>query len=135
MGRTKPLIAAVISVLVATPAFGQEPTTPLLGVLANGTATAPNRLIVAFRQGLRDLGYDEYRNIRIEYRYSENASNRLADLAADLMRQNPNLLVAAGGNDIARALKAVAGERPVVMAGGSDPVGSGLIDSLAKPGG
>jgi putative ABC transport system substrate-binding protein len=124
-----------IAILVAAPAFGQPVATPRLGILVSGTASAPGSLIAAFRQGLKDFGYVEGHTIRIEYRYSEGAPSRLAELATDLMQHKPDLLVAAGGNDIALALKRAAGNTPIVMAGGSDPVGAGLIESLARPGG
>lgn len=135
MSATLRLLVTAIATLVVAPALGQPVATPRLGILVSGTASAPGSLIAAFRQGLKDLGYIEGRTIRIEYRYSEGAPGRLSVLANNLMQQKPDLLVAAGGNDIARALKRVAGNTPIVMAGGSDPVGAGLIESLARPGG
>lgn len=128
-------IATAIAVLIAAPAFGQSAPTGRIGILVSGTASVPGVRIEAFQQGLKDLGYVDGRTILIEYRYSEGDTNRLAQLATDLMQHEPDLLVAVGGNDIGRALKGAAGNTPIVMAGGSDPIGAGLIESLSRPGG
>jgi putative ABC transport system substrate-binding protein len=129
------LFVAAVATLIAAQVLGQSLAVPRLGVLVSGTAPSASSLVAAFRQGLNDLGYIEGRTILIEYLYSEGVPGSVTELASDLMRHKPDLLVAAGGNDIARALKAVAGNTPIIMAGGSDPVGSGLVESLARPGG
>jgi putative ABC transport system substrate-binding protein len=80
------------------------------------------------------LGYDEGRNILFEHRYAEGRPERLSDLAADLVRSRPDLIVAAGG-DVAPFAKRATGTIPIVMITSADPVQGGLVASLARPGG
>jgi ABC-type uncharacterized transport system substrate-binding protein len=88
----------------------------------------------AFRLGLRDLGWIEGRNIGIEYRYAEGRNDRLPDLAADLVRLKVDVIVASVAIDTLAAQKATRAI-PIVMASPTDPVGSGIVESLARPGG
>jgi putative tryptophan/tyrosine transport system substrate-binding protein len=88
----------------------------------------------AFRQGLRDLGWVEGKNISIEYRYAEGRADRLPDLAADLVRLNLDVIVVSSGTD-ALAAKNATRAVPIVMASAGDPVAIGLVESLARPGG
>jgi putative ABC transport system substrate-binding protein len=88
----------------------------------------------AFRLGLRDLGWVEGKNISIEYRYAEGRGDRLPDLAADLVRLKVDLIVASVTSDALAAQKATRAI-PIVMAVAGDPVASGLVESLAQPGG
>ena len=88
----------------------------------------------AFRQGLRDLGWVEGKNISIEYRYAEGRNDRIPDLAADLVRLKVAIIVATVGTDALAAQKATR-TIPIVMASAGDPVASGLVESLAQPGG
>jgi putative ABC transport system substrate-binding protein len=88
------------------------------------------------RQALRELGYIEGQNIAIEYRYAEGKMDRLPELAADLLRLKVDVILAAGGDGVIRAPKNASNTIPIVMTGqGSDPVGAGLVESLARPGG
>jgi len=85
---------------------------------------------------LRDLGYIEGQNIATEYRYAEGNNDRLAELAAELVRLKVDIIVVAGGTGIIRAAKNATKTIPIVMTGGgSDPVEAGLVESLARPGG
>ena len=88
----------------------------------------------AFRLGLRDLGWVEGKNISIEYRYSEGKSDRLPELAADLVRLKVDVIVASVDVDALAAQKATRAI-PIVMAAAGAPVASGLVESLARPGG
>ncbi len=88
----------------------------------------------AFRLGLRDRGWVEGKNLTIEYRYAEGRVDRLPDLAADLVRLKVDVIVASVGSD-ALAAKNATRAIPIVMVGPADPVASGLIESLARPGG
>ena len=88
----------------------------------------------AFRQGLRDLGYVEAKNITIECRSAEGKPHRLSALAADLVRLKVDLIVAAGGELVARAAKQASPTLPIVMTNVCDPIGTGLVVSLAQPG-
>ena len=87
----------------------------------------------AFRQGLRDLGYLEGQNIAFEYRYGDGLPDRLAEVAADLVRR-PVDVIAVYGTPPARAAKQATSKIPIVMIGIGDPVGAGLVTSLARPG-
>jgi putative tryptophan/tyrosine transport system substrate-binding protein len=88
----------------------------------------------AFRQGLRELGYVEGQNLIIESRYAEGSEERLPDLAAELVRLKVEVIVA-GGSSTIRAAQHATRTIPIVMAGSYDPVGRGLVASLARPGG
>jgi putative ABC transport system substrate-binding protein len=96
----------------------------------------PNRdpLLEAFRQGLHDLGYVEGQNLVIEVRYAEGNPDRLADLAAEMVRLQVEVLVAGGSNAI-RAAQHATHTIPIVMAGTGDAVAAGFVVSLAHPGG
>jgi ABC-type uncharacterized transport system substrate-binding protein len=104
-----------------------------IGYLSGGSSTLTN-LVDALRQGLRELGWVEGQNIVIEYRFAEGRLDRLPDLAAELVRLKVDVIVAAPSPPAAAAKKATA-TIPIVMIGAGDPVGQGLIASLARPGG
>jgi len=93
-----------------------------------------NRRHRAFIQGLRDLGYVEGQNITIEYRFSEGQYERLPAFAADLVRLQVDVIVAPATQNVLVAKQATR-RIPIVMTGAGDPVGNGLVASLARPGG
>ena len=98
------------------------------------TAAKANRAnLDALITGLRDAGYVEGRNLVIDYRSADGRSERFADLAADLARAKPDVIVTRG-TPATRAAKDI-GSIPVVMAASADPVGYGIVSSLARPGG
>ena len=114
----------------------QQPITiPRIGVVsAIGGPNAPDPQIEAFRQGLRELGYLEGKNILVEYRYAEGKTDRLTGLVAELVQLKVDVLV--GGNlTTIRAAKQATKTIPIVMVTTGDPVALGFIDSLARPGG
>ena len=109
---------------------------PRIGFLTPVSASDPQSALRldAFRQGLRDLGYVEGKNINIEYRYAEGRLERLPELAEELVRLKVDIFVVA--NDAtARAAKKSTATIPIVMVGSGNPIGSGVIVSLARPGG
>jgi putative ABC transport system substrate-binding protein len=105
-----------------------------IGFLDNSTASGIAVLLEAFRQELRKLGWIEGKNIAIEYRFSELKAERLPELAADLVRLKVDLIVTSGGSAPLAAKRATS-TIPIVMTGTADPVGQGLVASLARPGG
>ena len=105
-----------------------------IGFLDNSTASGVAVFLEAFRQELSKLGWIEGKNIAIEYRFAEQKNERLPELAADLVRLKVDLIVTSGGTTPLAAKRATT-TIPIVMAGGGDPVGAGLVTSLARPGG
>jgi putative tryptophan/tyrosine transport system substrate-binding protein len=108
---------------------------PHVGYLSPLTASVDAARSEAFRKGLRDLGYIEPRNIVVEYRFAEGRLDRLPLLATELVGLNLDVIIAAGGSLIARAVKNATGTIPIVMTNAEDPVANGLVASLARPGG
>jgi putative ABC transport system substrate-binding protein len=107
-----------------------------IGYLVRGNPTNESARSGTIRRGLRELGYIEGQNIAIEYRYAEGKSDRLPELAAELVRLRVDVIVASGGQAPIRAAMNATKTIPIVMAGqGTDPVAAGLIDSLSRPGG
>jgi putative ABC transport system substrate-binding protein len=107
---------------------------PHVGVLAGGSAVSDAARIAALRQGLRELGYVEGQNIVIDYEYADGKTNRLTELAARLVHLKVEVIVTAGPS-ATRAAKQTTTTIPIVMAQDSDPIASGLVASLARPGG
>jgi putative ABC transport system substrate-binding protein len=105
-----------------------------IGFLGAATASGSARRVEALRAGLRDLGYVEGKNIVIEFRWAEGNYERLPQLAAELVRLKVDVLVTAGTPSILAA-KSATTTIPIVMASGGDPVATGLVTSLARPGG
>jgi putative ABC transport system substrate-binding protein len=105
-----------------------------IGVLWPGSASPPNSRIEAFRQGLRELGYVEGRNVEMVYRYAEGDYARLPALAADLVRLKVDVILGAGAPAVSAAQKATT-TIPIVIGTAGDPVGTGFARSLARPGG
>jgi putative ABC transport system substrate-binding protein len=107
---------------------------PRIGYLSANSAANPH-LREAFRQGLRDLGYVEGRNVVIEYRDAEGKPERLPALAAELVALKVDVIVTGGGTPTALAAKQAARTLPIVFASAPDPVTDGLVTSVARPGG
>jgi putative ABC transport system substrate-binding protein len=134
----KPIVVLLVGLTLASVRFAeaQEATKgPVVGFIGGSPASSFTQdNIHAFRQGLRDLGYIEKKNILIEYRYTEGREDRLSELAAELVRSKVDIIVT-GSTIVVRAAMQLTGTIPIVMAGTGDPVATGLIASLARPGG
>ena len=128
------LIAGLLTTVSLTEA--QQPAKiPRIGyVSGSGNPSNPGPYVEALRQGLRDLGYIEGKNILIEYRGAEGKPDRISSLVAELVQLKVDVLVS-GNFAVARAAKQATETIPIVMVTNQDPVATGLIDSLARPGG
>jgi len=116
-------------------AHAQQPTKiPRIGLLFTATPSAAAARIEAFRQGLRELGYVEGKNILIEQRYAEGQLNHMNELAAELVRLKVDVIVTIGPA-ATRPAKEATHAIPIVMGVDDDPVGNGFVASLARPGG
>jgi putative ABC transport system substrate-binding protein len=107
---------------------------PTIGFLVAGTPSSHGQWIAAFVQRLRELGWIEGRTIAIEYRWAEGRSDRAAEIAAEFVRRNVDVIVTSATAVIVAAMQATS-VIPIVFAAAGDPVGTGLIASLARPGG
>jgi putative tryptophan/tyrosine transport system substrate-binding protein len=127
-------LCAMLFALSYSAAAQQPAKVPRIGYLDNSTASGSNGLLEVFRQELTKLGWIEGKNISIEYRFAEQKSERAPELAADLVRLKVDLIVATAGSSVLAAKKATT-TIPIVMTNPADPVGEGMVASLARPGG
>jgi putative ABC transport system substrate-binding protein len=135
--RASRLVAIFTIALLAAPLTAgaqQAPKAPRIGVLHPGAPAAASQLVAAFKQGLREHGYVEGQNIVVERRFAEARAERLSDIAAELVRLKVDVIVTASDVGIA-AVKQQTETIPIVMANSTDPVGTGFVASLARPGG
>ncbi len=121
--------------LVAVAARAQQKAMPLIGWLGNSSPAIGANSVAAFRQGLGEIGYVEGQNVAFEYRWAEDHYERLPALADDLARLKVDLIVAGGRMPAAFAAKNATSTIPIVVTTIADPVGAGLVTSLARPGG
>src|SRR5262245_1750668 len=114
-------------------ARAQQPALPVVGFLRSTAAASSAHLVDAFRQGLTEAGFVEGQNVAIDYRWADDQDNRLAALTADLVRREAAVIVT---NSIGvQVAKTVTTTTPLVFVAGSDPVRTGLVPSLNRPGG
>src|SRR5689334_19637357 len=128
------MASAVLFALSFSVEAQQAKKVPRIGYLTSTSPSAQSTRIDAFRQGLRELGYIEGKNINIEYRYAEGKVDRLPALAAELVRLKVDMIVS-GGPAVTRAAKEATDNIPIVMGFDNDPVGNKFVVSLAHPAG
>jgi putative ABC transport system substrate-binding protein len=134
VGWSSILVAAML-LTVGAMAEAQQPTKiPLIGSLSGSSASTSPTRHEAFRQGLRELGYVEGKNIVIERRWADGKFDRLPTLAAELVRLKVDIILTSGPQ-ATRPAKQATSTIPIVMAQDPDPVGNGFVASLARPGG
>jgi len=129
-------VTLTLGILAVPLLAGAQPTAkiPRIGVLQVGSATATESLFEAFKQGMREHGYVEGQHVVFERRLGEARAERIADVAAELVRLKVDIIVTSTDQGIA-AVKRQTRTIPIVMANSTDPVGTGFVASLARPGG
>ena len=136
---TRNIVVLLVSLVLASvhPAQAQQPKkVQRIGYLSNSDPATESPRSEAIRLALSGLGYIEGQNIATEYRYSVGKPDRAPELAAELVRLRVDMIVVAGGPTWVQAAKNATKTIPIVMVGaGADPVGAGLVESLARPGG
>ena len=135
MGNRRELLILLGGAVMAPRAIrAQQKAMPVIGYLGAGSPGPNAPLVAAFHQGLSETGWVEGQNLAIEFRWAEGRYDRLPALAADLVGRQVDV-IAANDAPAARAAKSAASTIPIVFAVGTDPVGDGLVASLARPGG
>jgi putative ABC transport system substrate-binding protein len=134
--RRRELIAALGGMAATCPlaARAQQQAMPLIGVLTPASADVYADRLRAFRQGLKDTGFAEGENVAMIYRWAENETGRLPAAVEELVRRRVGVIVTGGGSPPALAAKAATTTIPIVFISAEDPVGLGLVASLARPG-
>jgi putative ABC transport system substrate-binding protein len=135
--RRRDLITLLGNAAIAWPLAAraqQANKLPRIGFLGSGTAVVQGQWVAAFLQRLRELGWIEGRNLTIEYRWAEGSSDRAAELAAEFVRLKVDVIVTYA-NPMVVATKKATSVIPIVFAAAADPLGTGLVASLARPGG
>jgi len=116
-------------------AHAQQPALPVIGFLNSSSPATFQRLLTAFREGLKEKGYVEGQNVAIEQRWAEDQYERLPAMAAELVRRGVAVIATLGGEGPALAAKAATTTVPIVFVSGGDPVKLGLVPSLNRPSG
>ena len=133
MKRRKFIVALGVTATWPFAARAQQPSIPTVGFLSGRASAESATVVAAFRKGLLEVGYAEPQNVRIEFRWSEGRFDRLPELARELVRWPVDVIAALGESGF--AAKAATTTIPIVFGSGGDPVQTGLVTSLNRPGG
>jgi putative tryptophan/tyrosine transport system substrate-binding protein len=136
IGRRQ-FISVIGGAAVAWPlaASGQQPAQPVIGFLSDATPETFARSLMGFRRGLSEVGFNEDRNLTIEYRWARGHYDMVPDLATDLVRRQVAVIVTSGSENVTRAAMAATTAIPIVAMLAGDPVKRGLVASVNRPGG
>src|SRR4051794_40711527 len=124
--RRREFIAALGAVASSCPVFAQQPTGAVIGYLSARSADTDKPMLAALREGLKETGYVEGRNLSIEFRWGGGQYERLPPMADELVRQQVGVIITGGGEVAALAAKSATNSVPVVFNVGGDPLRSGL---------
>jgi len=133
--RRRDFIAALSAAASSCPVLAQQPTGAVIGYLSARSADTDKPMLAALREGLEETGFVEGTNLSIEFRWGEGQYERLPPMAIDLVRQQVGVIITGGGEVAALAAKSATNSIPVVFNVGGDPLRSGLVLSLNRPGG
>jgi putative ABC transport system substrate-binding protein len=136
IGRVSGAFVALVAGVFGPPlvARAQQAKLPTIGFLGSSTSSGMGRWVAAFQDRFRGLGWAEGRNVAIEYRWADGSTERAAEIAAEFVRLKVDVIVTYGTPMVVVAKQATSAI-PIVFAGAGDPVGAGLVSSLARPGG
>jgi putative ABC transport system substrate-binding protein len=135
--RRRDFIAVLGGAAIGWPfaARAQQPGLPVVGFMSTRAPGDSTHLVAAFRRGLEEGGFVEGRTVRVEYRWGGGDYARMSAFAAELVKMPVSVLVAVGGDRSAQAAKRATSTIPIVFGSGSDPVATGLVASINRPGG